>query len=407
MPPPHSSATPLQARLGVSLIFFSNGAMCTALLPRYPEIKAAYGLGDGRFGLLVVAFAAGAMIATGFAGRVIRGLGTLATVGVMAVALGAALAVAGASTTVWLLVIALMVAGAVDGVMDAAMNVQGVLVERWRGRSWINSFHAIWSVGAATGGAIGAAAAAAGLGIPQQMIGSGMVFATVALAGSRLARVPDVVRRDLSEGNRPTRSGPSARRLGVWPLLLPLVAVAISGTLIEDVANNWAILFLGREAHAPQGWAGLGLSVTLLAQFAGRLWGDPLTNRFDRARVARAGGVLIAIGAAFVIGAPIYQLAVLGFALMGFGSATLVPAAFAAAGRLPGVPEGTGIALLSWLMRLGFLLTSPIIGLVSELSSLRTAMLVPLCAGLGAAVIASRLGRPTTQPKDFAGRPRP
>lgn len=382
-------------------MFFGNGALCAALLPRYPEIKDAYGLSDGHFGLMVISFATGAMVATGFAGQVIRRLGNLRTVGVSAVALAAALTAAGASDSVWLLVGALMFAGAFDGVMDAAMNVQGVLVERWRGRSWINGFHAVWSLGAAAGGAIGAAGAALDIGIGVQMLGNSIVWTLVVLAGCRLARVPRQVFFSLASGPAaPTEesltpeasNAPSAApRATAWFLLGPLVALAVSGTLVEDLANNWAILYLRRVALAPADWAGLGLTVTLLAQFGGRLLGDRMTDRFGRDQVARIGGFLIAVGGLCVVAGPGYPYAFAGFALMGFGSATLVPAAFAAAGRLPGLPHGTGIAMLSWLMRLGFLLTSPIIGLVSQTTTLRTAMLLPLIAGVGAALLAATL----------------
>jgi len=75
----------------------------------------------------------------------------------------------------------------------------------------------------------------------------------------------------------------------------------------------------------------------------------------------------------------------------------LVPAAFAAAGRLPGFAHGTGIALLGWLMRLGILFTSPVIGVLSDATSLRAAMLVPLAAGLIAALIAHGIRRAATR----------
>ncbi len=168
------------------------------------------------------------------------------------------------------------------------------------------------------------------------------------------------------------------------------MVLAICGTLIEDVANNWVVLYLGRDAGAPAALAGLGLTTVLVFQFLGRLLGDPMTDRWGRERVARAGGLLIALGFALVVLTPGYVLAYAGFALAGVGCATLVPAAFAAAGRIPGLAEGTGISVLGWLMRLGFLLTSPTIGLIADGSSLRTAMVIPLAAGLVAAVMAHR-----------------
>ena len=153
--------TPRRARLGVSLMFFTNGVLFAALLPRYPEIKATFSLTNSAFGLVVVAFPIGALLAASLAGRVIRRFGTLRTNAVGSVALAGGMAVAGVSADaglgVALFVVAMLVAGATDAVVDAAQNVQGVLVEQWRERSVVNSFHALWSIGAATGGLIGAA----------------------------------------------------------------------------------------------------------------------------------------------------------------------------------------------------------------------------------------------------------
>ena len=135
--------------------------------------------------------------------------------------------------------------------------------------------------------------------------------------------------------------------------------LAICGVLIEDVASNWVVLFLDREAGAPLGWAALSYTVVLAAQFVGRIVGDPMTDRWGRETVARTGGLLIAVGAALTMLSPHYSVAFIGFALAGFGCATLVPAAFAAAAvtmRLPApiersvpadavVPDTAGLTL--------------------------------------------------------------
>lgn len=386
-------ASPARARTGVSLMFLTNGVLFSALLPRYPEIKAAFDLTNSQFGLLVVAFPTGALVAAGLGGRVIRRLGVLRTNAVGSVLLAVALAVAAASGSVWSFAAMLLLAGAVDALVDAAQNVQGVLVEQWRGRSAMNSFHALWSVGATTGGLVGATAAAAGVSISTQMVVNGAVWVVVALVACRLAVVPEHVRSQL----RAAEAAPdadaaagrsSAVRRHAWRLLVPFVVLAICGTLVEDVANNWAVLYLGDVVAAPTAVAGLGLSAALGAQFVGRVLGDPMTDRWGRIAVARAGGLLVASGSLLVVLAPTYVVALGGFAVAGFGSATLVPAAFAAAGRVPGLPEGTGIAVLGWLMRIGFLVTSPAIGSVADLTSLRAGLLVPVVAGLVAAAVA-------------------
>ncbi|WP_141013712.1 MFS transporter [Nocardioides sambongensis] len=338
----------------------------------------------------------------------VRRYGAVVVTAAGSVAIAAALAVAGALGTaggalVWLFAATMVLVGAFDAIVDTAQNVQGVVVEQWRGRSIMNSLHAVWSIGAASGGLIGAGCAAADVGLGAQMLVNGVVWGALAVVSSALAVVPNAVRDDLRDRHQQEHAdahpaGSRQARRRAWRLLAPLVLLAICGALVEDVANNWVVLFLGQEAGAPAELAGLGLTVVLGAQFVGRLLGDPMTDRWGRDVVARAGGLLIAAGSALVIVAPVYPLAFLGFALAGLGCATLVPAAFAAAARIPGLPEGTGIAVIGWLMRLGFLFTSPAIGALSDATSLTAAMAVPLVAGLVAAVLAhaaARTPRPT------------
>ncbi len=47
---------------------------------------------------------------------------------------------------------ALFVVGALDSVVDVAQNTHGLRVQRLYGRSIINSFHAIWSLGPSPAG---------------------------------------------------------------------------------------------------------------------------------------------------------------------------------------------------------------------------------------------------------------
>ena len=324
------------------------------------------------------------MVAAASGGPAVRRFGARRVTAMGSVLLAAALVLAGAAPAVWVFVLAMFVAGLLDAIVDAAQNVQGVVVEEWIGRSIINSLHALWSLGAALGGLIGAFGAARDIPLATQMLVNGALWAALALLASRWAATPH------DGAAAPADDAPAdSAGLRPWRLLIPLVVLAICGTLVEDIANNWTVLFLGREAGAPAGIAGLGFTVVIAAQFIGRLLGDPMTDRWGRERVAAVGGMLVALGFALVVAAPVYAASFAGFALAGFGCATLVPAAFAAAGRLPGFAHGTGIALLGWLMRLGFLLTSPVIGVLSDAAtSLRAAMLVPLAAGLVAAVIA-------------------
>ncbi len=384
--------SPGRARTASSVQFFTNGVLMATLLPRLPEIKRAFDLSDTAYGFVVISFALGSILAANLAAPLIRRLGALQVAVGGTVLLAVALAGAGLSTAVVPFVAFMMIGGVLDALLDSGQNVHGLAVERWYGRSIINSLHASWSVGATLGGVIGAAAAATGVPIGTQMVVSGALWAVVAVVAGSIGGVPaEHLRRAEVEAH--DDAAPAAPRRFPWRLLAPLVILAISGTLVEDVANNWVTLYVNREIGAPIGLAGLGFAATLGAQFVGRLLGDPMTDRWGRAAVARSGGVLIAVGSLVAVLAPSPLVAIVGFALAGFGSATLVPAAFAAADELPGIAHGSGVAMLGWLMRLGFLFTSPLIGTLADGFGLRLALLVPVLAGLTAAILAHLMAR--------------
>ena len=375
-------------------MFFTNGVIFSSLLPRYPEVKDGFALSDTAFGLLVVCFPIGAILAAATAAPLIRRVGARWVTAVGTILLASVLALAGGSPTALLFAACLLVAGLTDAIVDSAQNVQGVMVEQWHGRSIINSLHAIWSLGATAGGLIGTWGAANGIALQTQLLVNGAVWSLVAIVAAILAEAPHVSREmHVSEAGAATDGETKVPGPRPWRLLAPLVILAISGTLLEEFGSSWSALFVLRETDAPAALAGLGFTVMLASQFVGRMLGDPMTDRWGRDAVARSGGVLITLGvllAMFGTGCP---WAFAGFALIGFGCATLVPAAFAAAARVPGLPHGTGIAILGWLMRLGFLVTSPVIGAISDAASLRVALVVPLGAGVVAAAIAHALAR--------------
>lgn len=377
--------TTQRARLGMSLQFLTNGALFGTLLPHYPQIKDTFGLSPGSFGLAVVGAALGSVTTAAFAGRFVRRFGALrvATIGTFVQA--AALVFAASSRLLLLFVLGLFLAGMLDAILDTGQNVHALVVERAHGSSIINSLHAVWSLGAVLGGLLGTASVAAGWTAAHTMALSGIAWSAVAAVAYFLADLP-ATRRDAVSPESPRIRHPAH----VLKLVAPLVLLAISGTLVEEVGISWAAIFARDAVGASVGTAGLAYVATFAAQFVGRMAADPLTDRFGRSAVTTLGGAFVACGALTTGLAPNVPIAMLGFTALGLGCATMVPAAYAAAHELPGLSFGTGVAMISWLMRAGFLLTSPAFGALAEWSNLRVGMVLPLLAGALSITIARR-----------------
>lgn len=397
-----------RARVAVALLFLTNGAIFANILPRYPEIKAELALSNTVFGLAVAAFPAGALVAGLAAGALIRRFRSSRVAVAGTVATSLALLLAGSGGSLAAFAGALFLAGAADAVTDVAQNAHGLRVQRRYGRSILNSFHAIWSIGAVTGGLMSAAAIALGLPVPLHLTISSAVFIAVALTASRFllrgpdhgtgAALPDTEASELLEehaaAGAPAAVGrPSARTIG---MLLALVLIAMGGAVMEDAGNSWAALYLSGTLGAAASVAAFGFIALVGAQFLGRLAADRLVDRFGQRAVARAGGAIAAIGMGAALLFPSVPLTIVGFALTGLGTASLIPAAMQTADELPGLRPGTGLTLVSWLLRLGFLAGPPVVGLVADARGLGAGLAIVPIAGVAVVLLASVLsGRPT------------
>ncbi|MER7619643.1 MFS transporter, partial [Nonomuraea wenchangensis] len=159
------------------------------------------------------------------------------------------------------------------------------------------------------------------------------------------------------------------------------------GALVEDAGASWGALYL-TGLHADAATAGLAVVAFQTAMTIGRLSGDRVVDRFGQRTVTRVGGLLAAAGMGAALAVPSVPSALAGFVLAGLGTATLVPAAMHSADELPGLPSGTGLTVVSWLLRGGFLLSPLLVGFVADLVSLRAGLLSVVLAGLLTFVLA-------------------
>ncbi|MBM7024976.1 MFS transporter [Clavibacter zhangzhiyongii] len=384
----NTSRVELAAPAGVGIMFASNGALFAALLPWYPLLTQRLGLGAAEFGIVVASFAVGAIASSALPTPLIARFGATPVVIAGTVLVGLAVAGAAWATSGWMLAVAIFLIGFFDAIVDVAQNLAGIRVQELAGRSILSSMHALWSLGGVASGAMATLAAANGVDVRLFLAAAAVAGVVLVIVGGRLVgHAADAPDADPTGG---ARSG-GARKV-VFLAALPLIAIAIGGTMLEDVANNWAAMSAAQIGGMPVALAGLAFTVTIGSQCIGRFSGDVLIGRFGRAAVARFGGFLIATGALLVVTTH-GQVAtlLLGLALAGYGSATLVPSAMTAAAALPGVSAGAGVTLVSWLMRIGFLVTSPIIGALTDATNLRWGLCVLVVVGITVSLLAQNL----------------
>lgn len=363
------SSTIKSARWAVLVMFFANGALLANWLSRIPQIQAKLSFSEGDLGLVLMGLAVGVLVALSMAGGLIARFGSRIVTtagGVVLALLLPLLAFMPNAVALW---ISLFLFGAALSTMDVAMNAQGVDVERGLGRAVMSSFHASFSIGGFAGAAFGAAMAHFGIEPALHfIIGSVLAMLLILPAGLRLLPV--------LPGAEPDAGG-SAFRLPARALW-PIGAVAFCAAIGEGAMADWSAVYLKSVVGTTDGLAAVGFAVFSITMTAGRLLGDNLAMRFGGANLVRAGGVIASMGLLPAILFPQVVPVLVGFAAVGAGVSIVVPLAFSAAGNVPNLPSGVGIAGVATIGYAGFLAGPPVIGLLAEATSLRISMVLVL-----------------------------
>jgi MFS family permease len=354
--------------------FLIHGLAVATWVSRIPSVKTALHLGDGIFGFCLFGTAVGSVIGIPVCGWSVTRYGSRRACIWTSIGLCLALMLPALATNAMSLFGALFIFGLMLGGNDVAMNSQAVTVERLMGSRTMSRFHAMFSVGGIVGAAGGGWIASHGVTAKEHLILMAAIFFALSLATAPL----------LIEAP-PQAPGHAARmRLrGMPAALLVLCAIGFCIFLSEGAIADWTAIYLRQVLRAGPGLAAMGYAVFSAAMAVFRLCGDWITNRLGFAWTVRGGALLAACGlsSALLVHSPYWALP--GFALVGAGFSSIIPLVFAAGGRIKAVSEGAGVAAVSGLGYLGFLMGPTAIGFISELTSLRM--------GLGLIVVLSLL----------------
>ncbi|TBU69333.1 MFS transporter [Serratia marcescens] len=351
-------------QIATRAIFFLAGLGMAAWAPLIPFVKARLGIDDGALGLLLFCLAAGSMAIMPFAGYLIAKLGC------RAVLLGA-----GALLCIDLPLLALLdepllmgaalgVFGAVNGIMDVAMNSQAIIVERESGQAKMSGFHGFYSLGGIAGAGGVSLLLLAGLA-PAQAIGLIALLIAILLlivAGDLLAY----------GGVGEWRQGGARWALAHGKILF-IALLCFFVFLTEGAMLDWSALFLHAERGVAKSQAGIGFTLYAVAVACGRLYGDRLIGAVGRFRTLLLGSLCAAAGVLLTVTVPLASAAFGGLMLAGLGIANIVPILFNAVGNQKQVPPGQAFPAVTLVGYLGLLTGPALIGFIANYTSLALA----------------------------------
>lgn len=345
------------------LLFLLAGFSAAAWASLVPVAKAATGVNEGQLGLVLLCLGIGSLLAMPVSGVVSTRHGCRKVLMVCGVALCACLPLLASVQNVFTLAAALFFFGAMIGTFDCVMNIQAVIVERDSKRPLMSGFHGFFSLG----GLLGAATTSAimDLGVSPFATVSGIALAGVLLLMG--------IRRHVLPYGNPAEGPPFALPRGE---VLFLGMLCMTVFMVEGSMMDWSAVMLAENHGMPVAQAGYGFAAFSLTMTFGRLTGDRIVARVGRRSVVTVGGLLAMGGILLATLVPLWQAALLGYAMVGLGCSNIVPVLFTAVGRQTSMPQSVAVPAMSTLGYAGVLAGPAAIGFIAHHSSLPMAFLL-------------------------------
>ena len=361
------SRTPTQWRNALFVVFTINGLGFSTWLARVPAIRDGLDISTGEVAALLFTGALGAVSGLVFSSHIIAWIGQrntilffglLGLVGLAGIGVGSAWVSSYALT-----VIAIIMAGAGNGIADVAMNVEGAAVEKAVNRNIMPWFHAFWSLGTVAGAGLSAVMSFLGIGIAPHTIAMALVLAPVLWFVSRV--ITDDRGAASSEGVE--QRSTLAERLRVWkePRTLAIGIIALGMAFAEGSANDWLALAIVDGRDQTNAIGALWFGFFTLGMMAGRIGGVYLLDKFGRVPVLQWSAAMAIAGLALVILVEQPILSALGALMWGLGSSLGFPVGMYAAADNP---QGSAarVSAVATVAYGAFLIGPPLIGGLGE-----------------------------------------
>ena len=389
------------------------------------DIQDNLDLSDSELGTAVLFVYLGMVIISPVTAYLLARLGSQWSMFIGAIFFGVTLSFIPLANSLGLLIFTMLVYGSFMGIMDISMNSGAILTEIVEGKPLMGSFHGSYSVAAAISSVVGGALSSAHYGIVPVYVTCSIISVVLTVIfhaniynfkqeelitefknrlsvdetqdqySPLLAGVNDPAYLRISEpllseeGTLPEESNygsiddverPDGGAVSARTRLIAFYSmVGFLAAFGESSIVTWSIVYFDREMDASSVLKSLGFTCFMVSMALGRFSCDFLRNKFGRRWMVRVAGVLAIGGLSLVAMSPDLPSSIffgcLGFSITGMGLSTLIPTMFSSAGHIPGgAHAGTSIAIVSMFTNCGAIVSSPLVGYLSDgLGSMRQA----------------------------------
>jgi MFS family permease len=346
---------------------------------RIPDIQAKFQLSEGELGTLLLCLPIGSMLGLPIAGWSVHHYGSRIVILICSFAYALSLPLIGLAPNLWVITPVLILFGMLGNIMNISLNTQALGFENLLGKSILASFHGIWSMAGFTGAGLGAGMIFLSFSPAAHYVVVALLSILLVLFSQKF--VINDKRAAGEEGGLVLRKPDS--------LLLRVGLISFLGMMAEGCMFDWSGVYFKKIVEAEPELVSLGYVCFMGAMASGRFVTDKAINRYGKIPVLQVSGILIFLGLLLAVLFPSLYAAALGFLMVGFGVASIVPVAYGIAGRSKLYSPSVALAMVSTLSFFGFLVGPPLIGFIAEAFNLKISFALIAVNGLGILLLTS------------------
>lgn len=368
---------PTSRALGI--VFATLSVLFGSWVTRIPDVMDKLALSEGEFGLALLGISVGSLVTMPLTPLVMKRFSLPKTVIGASWLCCVVFILPVIAPTYWLLVVALVAVGMVNGILDVAVNAATAAVEREQGLVIMSSCHGMFSLGGVVGATLGSLLAGWQVSIFQHLllVGLGMLVINL-FAFKTLSQLSNA---DSEEAHFaiPTKA------------LLGLSLIGFCIMIGEGAIADWSAIYLRDVIQSSAFLVGLGFAGFNLTMTIGRFMGDWVVLWIGSKNLVKWGSLVGGFGILVSMISTLPLFAILGFTLVGVGFSTIIPIVFRAAANVPGVPSSLGVAAVTSTGFTGFLIGPPLIGFLADGFGLRVGFGFVLFLALVSFLVANRV----------------
>ena len=356
-------------RVALSVYFFLSGFCFSTWASRIPTIKAFFNFNEAELGSILLAMPISSMIGLPISGWLVSRFNSRVPLLVSFLFFSISLIFIGYAHTPFLLVIAICFFSFCMRILNIAINTQSITLQNKYKKKIIGVFHGIWSTGGLSG--VGFSTLMVKLNIDM---GLHLTYVAVFTFTITIVAYFFLIKNDRSSsGNKLILGKPD-------PFILYLGILVFFAAVCEGGMYDWSGVYfkevIGEEIFT------FGYLIFMSCMALSRFFSDRLIENIGMKKTYIISASFISLGIGLAIIFPTFWASMIGFCLVGFGTASVFPMTFALAGTSKKYSPGMAISIIATYGILGMLVGPPLIGYLAHAFNLRISFILFIISGL-------------------------